>query len=120
MFLKKILIIGMFFSMNISLADEASVNNQWCNYMNGISEYRTSYGTYVDCLTDNYAIETEVDYNWKEAIGQALHYAEATEKKPAILFIKSAQSNVNYLYQLQLTIEKFDLPIKIFVTESQL
>ena len=92
MLLKKILFIGLFFSVNISLADEASVNNQWCNYMNGISEYRTSYGTYVDCLTDNYAIETEVDYNWKEAIGQALHYAEATEKKPAILFIKRDRS----------------------------
>ena len=117
---KNILIIGLFFSVSISLADEASVNNQWCNYMEGISEYRTSYGTYVDCLTDNYAIETEVDYNWKEAIGQALHYAEATQKKPAILFIKRSQSKVNYLYQLQLTIKKFNLPIKIFVTESQL
>ena len=93
MLLKKILFIGLFFSVNISLADEASVNNQWCNYMDGISEYRTSYGTYVDCLIDNYAIETEVDYNWKEAIGQALHYAEATEKKPAILFIKRSMAS---------------------------
>ena len=119
MFLKKILIIGLFFSVNISLADEASVNNQWCNYMNGISEYRTSYGTYVDCLTDNYAIETEVDYNWKEAIGQSLHYAESTNKKAGILFIKRAESKKDYFNEMLRVIEKYQLPIKVFITKEE-
>ena len=49
--------------------------------MNGIPQFTTKDRTYVDCLTDEYAVETEYDYNWKEAVGQSLHYAETTDRK---------------------------------------
>ena len=35
--------------------------------MGGITEFRTKDGTYVDCLTEEYAVEVEFDYNWKGA-----------------------------------------------------
>ena len=87
--------------------------------MSGVSGYRTSYGTYVDCLTEQYAVEAEFDYNWKESIGQSLHYAEATGRKAAILFIHREESNKHYLLELQNVIEAFNLPIKIFKIDQQ-
>ena len=64
---------------------EGSINARWCESRRGIAEFRTKDGTYVDCLTDTYAVEAEFDNNWKEAIGQSLHYAESTNKKAAII-----------------------------------
>ena len=59
--------------------------------MNGISQFTTKDRTYVDCLTDEYAVETEYDYNWKEAVGQSLHY-RTTDRKAAILLIQRSSS----------------------------
>ena len=86
--------------------------------MNGDDQFRTKDGTYVDCVTSDYAIEAEFDYNWKEAIGQALHYAESTNKKAAILFIKRKETKKDYLSELNRVLIKFDLPIKVFITDD--
>ena len=85
--MKKLLLFTVFFTL-VGQASEKSINESWCSEMGGITEHRTSYGTYVDCLTKDLAIEVEYDYNWKESIGQALHYAEATNRSAAILLIK--------------------------------
>ena len=83
------LLTVVIFSINAYAKDhsESKINSQWCSEFNGQTEYRTIYGTYVDCLTERYAVEAEFDFNWKESIGQSLHYAEATKKDAAILFI---------------------------------
>ena len=112
--MKKLLLFTVFFTL-IGQASEKSINRSWCSNQGGLTEHRTSYSTYVDCLTKDLAIEVEYDYNWKESIGQALHYAEATNKKPGILFIKRSKSKKNYLDELQNTIDKFNLPITVFV-----
>ena len=44
-------------------ASENDVNVAWCSSMGGESEFRTKDGTYVDCLTDELAIEAEYDFN---------------------------------------------------------
>ena len=67
---------------------ESSINARWCDSRGIIAEFRTKDGTYVDCLTDTYAVEAEFDNNWKEAVGQSLHYAESANKQAAILLIK--------------------------------
>tara|TARA_B100001113_G_C21106338_1_gene621046 strand:- start:230 stop:577 length:348 start_codon:yes stop_codon:yes gene_type:complete len=97
---------------------ERSINELWCSEQGGLTEHRTSYGTYVDCLTKDLAIEVEYDYNWKESIGQALHYAEATGRSSGILLIIRSKSNVKYLDQLNAVINKYNLPIKVFVTNQ--
>ena len=112
--MKKLLLFTVFFTL-IGQASEKSINESWCTDQGGLTEHRTSYGTYVDCLTEDLAIEVEYDYNWKESIGQALHYAEATNKKPGILIINRAKTKKNYLNELQNTIDTFNLPIKVFV-----
>ena len=115
--MKKLLLTTILISC-FSEGSERSVNEIWCSEQGGGTEYRTSYGTYVDCLTDFYAIEAEYDYNWKESIGQSLHYAEATNRSAAILLILRSKSTVNYLEQLNAVIDKYDLPIKVFVTNQ--
>ena len=100
------------FGMN---ADERDVSSVWCDSKFGISEYRTKYGTYADCLTDEYAIEVEFDYKWKESIGQAIHYAEATNKKPAIALILRKKSRVDYLTQINNSLKYLNLDIPIFI-----
>lgn len=49
----------------------------------GATEVRIPGGR-VDILNDEYAIEVDRAGKWHEAIGQALHYANATGRKPAI------------------------------------
>lgn len=115
--MKKLLLFALFFTL-MGEASEKSINESWCSEMGGLTEYRTPYSTYVDCLTEDLAIEVEYDYNWKESIGQALHYAEATNRSAAILLIKRKKSRVNYLEQLNAVINKYDLPIKVFVTNE--
>ena len=46
-------------------------------------EVHVKYGR-IDLLTDDYAIEVDRLEKFHEAIGQALHYAKETGKKPAI------------------------------------
>tara|TARA_X000000368_G_C22492955_1_gene477185 strand:- start:168 stop:428 length:261 start_codon:yes stop_codon:yes gene_type:complete len=86
--------------------------------MNGISQFSTKDRTFVDCLTNDFAVEAEYDYNWKEAIGQSLHYAETTNKQAAILFIKRKETEKDYLNELNRVITKFQLPIRVFITEE--
>ena len=97
---------------------EKSINARWCDSREGISEFRTKDGTYVDCLTDIYAVEAEFDNKWKEAVGQSLHYAEATNKKAAILLIRRHNSQKDYYSELERVINKFQLPIEVFLIES--
>ncbi len=97
---------------------ESTINAVWCDGRGGTAEFRTKDGTYVDCLTDTYAVETEFDNNWKEAVGQSLHYAESTNKRAAILFIKRQNSKKDYYGELERVIIKYQLPIKIFVIEE--
>ena len=61
-----ILLILCFFNTSIySQFSEKEINKAWCTKQMGVSEFRTKYGTYVDCLTDEYAVESEFDFNWK-------------------------------------------------------
>jgi len=97
---------------------ERDISDAWCAKQNGTSQFRTKDGTYVDCLTDQYAVEAEFDNKWKEGIGQALHYAESTDKEAAILFIKRAKSRKNYYDELMRVINKYNLPVRVFIVEE--
>jgi len=110
-------ILVFFMSINV-YASEKEISSRWCDEQKGIAEFRTINATYVDCLTSEYAVEIEFDYKWKESIGQSLHYAHATGKKPAILYIKRPKSRVDYYTQLIDTITHHGLNIKIFIIEK--
>ena len=111
--MRKLLLLTVFIAL-MGEASEKSINEAWCTEKGGITEHRTSYGTYVDCLTKDFAIEVEYDYKWKEGVGQSLHYAESTGKKAAILFIRRAKTKKDFMSELKKTIEYHELPITIF------
>jgi len=115
--MKKLLALLLLLPLSIHSA-ERDVNEAWCLSMGGDDQFRTKDGTYVDCLTDKYAIEAEYDYNWKEAIGQSLHYAESTNKEAGILFIKRAKTKKDYYNEMIRVINRYDLPIKVFVIQE--
>jgi hypothetical protein len=67
-------------------------------------EVPVKYGR-IDLLTDDYAIEVDSLEKFHEAIGQALHYAKETGKKPGIaIFImepkQSDKEKLKYLIRL--------------------
>ena len=55
--MKKLLALLLLSPMTHSA--EKDVNKFWCASMDGDYEFRTKDGTYIDCLTDKFAIEAE-------------------------------------------------------------
>lgn len=106
-------------NQNIKNNSEKSFNRKFCKLQGGTTEFKTSDGTFVDCLTDTYAIETDFANKWYEAIGQSLHYSEVTGKKPAILLINKKSYRIDYEDRLNRVINKFNLPIVVFSVKEK-
>jgi hypothetical protein len=70
-----------------------------------------SDGTRVDCLTEEYAIEFDFADKWAEAIGQSLHYALMTGKKPGIVIIIEKESDKKHLKKVKGIALKKDIKI---------
>jgi len=67
--------------------NESSFQHAHCSALNGIEEYKLDDKTRVDCLTDKYAIEYDFADKEYEAVGQVLHYAVRTSRRPKIVLI---------------------------------
>ena len=61
--LKKLLALLLLSPMAYSA--EKDLNKLWCSSVNWDNEFRTKDGTYVDCITKDFAVEAEYDYKWK-------------------------------------------------------
>lgn len=79
----------------------------WCA---GLSEVTLDDRTRVDCLEDSVAWEVDRGANWKEAVGQALHYGRMTQRRPGVLLLDPAPRHIE---QIQAVIEHWALPIKV-------
>ena len=76
--------------------------------------------TRVDLLNDEYAIEVDWAPKWAEGIGQALYYAEVTDKKPGvILLIKDMQKEMKYVYRLQTVAAKYGIKVWLEKVEEE-
>lgn len=64
-------------------SDEEDWNRALREFLRGSSEVSVDYGR-VDVLTDFHAIEIDHIRKWKEGVGQALQYSEATGKMPVL------------------------------------
>jgi len=87
-----------------------------CNKLGGRIEYVLFDKTRVDCLTKEYAIEVDWAKKWAEGIGQALYYAEITNKKPAVGLIVGGSKDQKYLKRLKTVADEFN--IKIIVLDK--
>jgi hypothetical protein len=88
----------------------------FCDDLDGEMEYVLKDRTRVDCLTDEYAIEVDFAKKWAEGIGQSLHYAQMTGKKPAIGFIMNTKKDQRYFKRLDTLAKKYG--IKVFIIEK--
>lgn len=93
---------------------ESDYNKAFCNTILGNTEHILPDKTRVDCINDQYAIETDYANKWYEAIGQSLHYGLLTGKKPAIYLIQTEPIHKNHTERASNVIEHYKLPIKLF------
>lgn len=71
--------------------------------------------TRVDCLTDTVAWEYDFAHKWAESVGQALHYARMTDKRPGVVLIVTRPGECRHLKRL-LGIKRDYLPaLKVVV-----
>ena len=62
--------------------------------LGGELEVTLKDGTRYDLLTDTHVYEIEYDSDWKESIGQSLHYAHVTGRKAGVVLImRSSRSH---------------------------
>jgi len=87
------LCIGLFFGTACFAKSEAEYVKENCT---GQIEYRLPDATRVDCLTETHAYEFDFCNKWAESVGQALYYADLTEKKPGIVLICDADEQRFY------------------------
>ena len=89
---------------------EAQVASALCKKLNGMPEYKTEFGR-CDIVTEEFCIEVKTFKEWKGAIGQALAYATAENKKPAIALFDHKKVDTLYKRRVQQTCDKFGIAI---------
>ena len=74
--------------------------------------------TYVDCISDDYAIEVDFSNKWAEAIGQSLMYAAELERLPGIILIcRAGEDESNCLkhgYHIEQTVNWWRIPMTVW------
>lgn len=90
---------------------EKYYQNQWCSKWHGKQEVRLLDGTRIDCETKNYVVEFDFAPKWAESIGQSLHYARVTGKKPAIILIIENVGDFKYYHRVKPLCEKYSIAL---------
>ena len=66
----------------------------------GNAEVKVAYGR-VDVMTDQYAIEVDFLTKWKEGLGQAIHYADVSERTPVLAIVMTEPRDETLLRQIE-------------------
>lgn len=116
--LKKIfllLILFVAFTSQIVIADkfynEKYYQNEWCTRWQGRQEVRLKDKTRIDCMTKNYVVEFDFARKWAEAIGQSLHYARMTGKKPGIILIIEKPKDMVYYNRIKPLCKQYNIAL---------
>ena len=88
----------------------------FCERLGGVTEYRLSDRTRVDCLSGTYAVEVDFAPKWAEGIGQALFYAQMTGRAPAVALI-AGKKDGRYIRRLDTVAKKYG--IETFIIEKE-
>lgn len=88
--------------------------DRWCRENGGQSEVVLPNSARCDCVTATHAVEVERAWNWKEAIGQSLHYGLVAKKRAGIVLILDDSTDLKYLHQLKDAIDHYHLPIDVW------
>lgn len=98
---------------------EKEYQRAWCTAHHGQQEVILPNKTRVDCLTDTHAIEFDFAHKWAESIGQALYYAQATNKKAGIvLIVENGQKDEKYIKRLCAVAERYNITVWLIYPED--
>ena len=86
----------------------------------GELKVRLSDGTRVDLLTETHAFKVEKSHDWKEAVGQSLHYASLTGKKAGIILVMEKRTAHRHLEDLEALIALYELPIDVLKIQADI
>lgn len=105
--MKEIIFIGVIviFAIIVFIADadsnEYTYTKIWCDAHNGNSGgkngVRMTDGSLADCITESHGIEVDFCEAWAACIGQSLHYANLTNKKPMCVLICNPKTKQRYI-----------------------
>lgn len=112
-----ILLLVLFWSAFAQAQPESYYQDKWCDAHLGETEVRTTWGTRVDCLIEDYAVEVDFDYKYYEGFTQALSYAMLTGRRAAVLLILTKGDY--HLHRATLVRDHYGLPITIFTIEAE-
>ena len=112
----------------ISVLFSSSINAQISNYsekeisdfiqslIGGEREVSVKSGR-IDLVHNDVAFEIDWASKWKESIGQALWYAQQSNKKPGIILILKKESDYKYFIQLNssLTYAKLNEEFEVYL-----
>lgn len=123
--MKKTLLTLILFSVLLSVAGAQTLHKEkeyqkaWCDAHCGQQEVILPDKTRVDCLTDTHAIEFDFAHKWAESIGQALYYAQATNKKAGIvLIVENGQKDEKYIKRLCAVSERYNITVWLIYPEN--
>ncbi len=86
---------------------------RFCASVGGRMEVILSDQTRPDCLTPDRAWEVDFAKKWTESIGQALHYAQKTGRRPGIVLIIETIGDIRYIETLTNTIKPLNVDIEL-------
>lgn len=115
--MKNFLFVILLFSLSANAArlhTEAYYQDIWCLDHDGETSVKMPIGTFADCITTSHAIEFDFADKWAEAIGQALHYAQQTNKRAGIVLILEESDDERFWDRLRVTIQNTQLPIDVW------
>ena len=102
-----------------TLHKEKEYQRAWCTAHHGHDEVVLVDKTRIDCLTDTHAIEFDFASKWAESIGQALYYAQATNKKAGIvLIVENGQKDEKYIKRLCTVAERYNITVWLIYPED--
>ncbi len=108
-----ILIILLTTSAFAVVHNERWYQERFCAEVGGKMETILSDQTRPDCLTATRAYEVDFAKKWAEAIGQALHYAQMTGRKPGIVLIIETIGDFRFVETLVNTIKPLNVNFKL-------
>lgn len=86
---------------------------RFCAEVGGRMEVILKDRTRVDCLTTTRAWEVDFAHKWAESIGQSLHYARMTDRKPGIVLIIETAGDIRFIETLTNTIKTLNVDIEL-------
>lgn len=107
------LIVMASVAFGATIHPERFYQERFCAGVGGKMEETLRDRTRVDCLTPTYAWEVNFAPKWAEAIGQSLHYAKMTGRRPGIVLIIETPGDLKYIERLTNTVKTLNVDIEL-------